>query len=89
MWNGQIKVITGIRRCGKSYLLKTIFRDYLLSQGVREQDILILNLDESDYARLRNPLELTEHVKSWAKRSRKRRFLFIDEIQECESVDNP
>lgn len=89
MWNGQIKVITGVRRCGKSYLLKTIFRDYLLSQGVKERDILILNLDEADFARFRNPLELTEHVKKWAKSSKKRRYLFIDEIQECESVDNP
>ena len=40
--NGQVKVITGIRRCGKSYLLKQLFRDYLLADGVDEKDILIL-----------------------------------------------
>ena len=40
MWDGQVKVITGIRRCGKSYLLRTIFRDYLLEHGVTPDQII-------------------------------------------------
>ena len=39
MWDGQVKVITGIRRCGKSYLLRNIFQDYLLAQGVKKEHI--------------------------------------------------
>ena len=39
-WNGMVKVITGIRRCGKSYLLRTLFRNYLLQQGVTEEQII-------------------------------------------------
>ena len=40
MWDGQVKVITGIRRCGKSYLLHTLFKNYLLGEGVAEDHIL-------------------------------------------------
>ena len=45
MWDGQIKVITGIRRCGKSFLLNTLFRKYLLEQGVPQDNILSVELD--------------------------------------------
>ena len=45
MWDGQIKVITGIRRCGKSFLLNTLFRKYLLEQGVQQDNILSVELD--------------------------------------------
>ena len=43
MWDGQVKVITGIRRCGKSYLLRVLFREYLKEKGVEDGNILILN----------------------------------------------
>ena len=67
MWNGQVKVITGLRRCGKSYLLKTIFANYLREErGVKTTDILILNLDEPAFARYCNPIELSNYVKHWA-----------------------
>lgn len=89
MWNGQIKVITGLRRCGKSYLLKTLFRRHLLENGVTPCDILTLELDELKNARFRNPLELAAHVRNWMTSANSRRYLFIDEIQMCDVVPNP
>lgn len=56
MWDGQIKVITGIRRCGKSYLLRILFRNYLLSEGTPEEHILSYELDLARDICFRNPL---------------------------------
>lgn len=89
MWNGQVKVITGIRRSGKSFLLKTLFRRYLLDNGTKEEDILILELDELQFAQYRNPLMLGQFVRDWMEGSTTRRYLFIDEIQMCGEVQNP
>ncbi len=92
MWNGQVKIVTGIRRCGKSYLLKTLFRDWLKREkGVLDQDILMLELDDSTWIRCRNPLELDKTVREWkaAHGDGTKCYLFIDEIQMCEAVPNP
>lgn len=89
MWNGQIKVITGIRRVGKSYLLKTLFRRYLLEHGTSPNDILTLNLDELRFSKFRNPILLGEHVREWIRGTTSKRYLFIDEIQMCGEVPNP
>ena len=63
MWDGQVKVITGIRRCGKSYLLRTIFRNYLLENGVKDSQILSFELDLAKDIKYRNPLELANFVR--------------------------
>ena len=89
MWNGQVKVITGIRRSGKSYLLKTIFRRYLLENGASSDDILTLELDELRFSAYRNPIALGEYVREWMHGATGRRYLFIDEIQMCGEVPNP
>lgn len=89
MWNGQVKIITGIRRCGKSYLLKNIFRQYLLENGASPDDILIIELDNLKMAKYRNPLELVAYVDEWMKGPNRKRYLFIDEIQMSDSVKNP
>lgn len=82
MWNGEIKVITGIRRCGKSVLLFELFFEYLLKQGVPEEQILRIELDQRRYYKFRNPINLCEYVESVIKNSENRRFyLFIDEVQ--------
>ena len=47
MWDGQVKVITGIRRCGKSYLLNPLFKNYLIKQGVSNENIISFNSDDS------------------------------------------
>ena len=88
-WNGLIKVITGIRRCGKSYLLRTLFRKYLLSQGVKESQIIYLDLDQVKNIRYRNPLELSQHIHDLVDGKQERFYLFIDEIQMSEPVRNP
>ena len=56
--NGLIKIITGIRRCGKSYLLFKLYRQYLVDQGIKEDNIVEIALDELTNARYRNPMEL-------------------------------
>ena len=89
MWDGQVKVITGIRRCGKSYLLRTLFRDYLLSQGVPAEQILSFELDLARDIRFRNPLELASHVRSLAEGRAQQFYLFVDEIQMSDEVPNP
>lgn len=87
--NGRIKVITGLRRCGKSYLLFTLYRQYLLSSGINEDQIIGLALDEIDNTKYRNPFELNKFVKERIKDKNKRYYVFIDEIQFVAEVQNP
>ena len=89
MWNGQVKVITGIRRCGKSYLLRTIFKRWLLEQGVAEDHILSYELDLAKDIRFRNPLELAKAVRERVEGQPDRWYLFVDEIQMSDEVPNP
>lgn len=88
-WDGQVKVITGIRRCGKSYLLRTLFKNHLLSQGIKESQIISIELDLAKDIRYRNPLELSAHVRSLVQGTEKQFYLFIDEIQMSDEVSNP
>lgn len=89
MWDGQVKVITGIRRCGKSYLLRTLFRQYLLEHGVTAEQILSFELDLAKDIKYRNPLVLAEYVRSIVADSKEQFYLFIDEIQMSDEVPNP
>ena len=82
MWNGEVKVITGIRRSGKSVLLFDLFYEYLLSQGVQEDHIIKIELDQRRYYKFRNPITLCEYVEALvAEQKDKKFYLFIDEVQ--------
>ena len=60
--NGLIKVVTGLRRCGKSYLLMKLFRKYLLDEGVREDHIIMVDMEDRRNKTLRNPDNLLEYI---------------------------
>lgn len=82
MWNSEVKVITGIRRCGKSVLLFDLFYEYLLSKGVPENHILKLELDQRRYYKFRNPITLCEYVEEIVGTDENEKwYLFIDEVQ--------
>lgn len=87
--NGRIKVITGIRRCGKSVLLFDIFGDYLKAEGVTEEQLIILKLDVAMNARYRNPMELDKYLREQITTPDKRYYVMLDEIQEVSSIPNP
>ena len=89
MWDGQVKVITGIRRCGKSYLLNKIFRNYLLEQGVSSDNIISLELDLTKDIMYRDPLALAKYVRSRVEGQDDKFYLFVDEIQMSDEVKNP
>ena len=88
-WDGMVKVVTGIRRSGKSYLLNVLFRNYLKEQGVDEDHILFFALDNDKYLRYRNPLELSAFVRGLVENNKEQYYLFVDEIQMSDTVDNP
>ena len=87
--NGLVKVITGVRRCGKSYLLFEIFRDYLISIGVEDKFIIGLALDEVQNAKYRNPMELDKYIRGKIVEDDGLYYVFIDEIQKVVELQNP
>lgn len=88
-WDGQVKVITGIRRCGKSYLLNTIYRDSLIAGGVNPGNIISIALDLTKDIKYRNPLELASYVREKVEGKKEQFYLFVDEIQMSDEVMNP
>lgn len=87
MDNGLIKIITGIRRCGKSYLLNVIFENYLLEQGVDREHIIKLSLDERQNSKYLNPDELDIYIRSLIIDDKKY-YLLLDEIQEVKDFES-
>ena len=87
--NGLIKVVTGIRRCGKSYLLFELYHAYLSSIGISDSCIIELALDEAVNAKYRNPMELDRFVRERTADSTQRFYVFLDEIQMVSEIKNP
>lgn len=88
-FDGLVKVITGIRRCGKSYLLKNIYREYLLHNGVKREQIITIELDLAKDIKFRNPLTLSSYVREMVADRQEAFYLFVDEIQMSDEVANP
>ena len=84
-----IKIITGIRRCGKSYLLFNLFKQHLLDEGIRPDHIIEVNLEKKSAAGLRAPDPLLEHIQKRIIDDGKMNYVFIDEIQLCKKTLNP
>lgn len=87
-WNGKVKIITGIRRCGKSFLLSTLYKDYLKQEGVSEDCFIEIALDRKANIKYRNPNVLYEYIMDKACDEEKRYYVFIDEIQLSIKVKN-
>lgn len=87
--NGRVKVITGLRRCGKSVLLFHLYKDYLIGEGVPQDQIIGLALDILTNAKYRNPVELDHHIRELVTDGNKRYYVFIDEIQFVSEIPNP
>ena len=87
MNNGMIKVITGVRRCGKTYLLYTLFKQHLLSKGVDEGHIIEVSLDDDKCEGLRDPHALSAYVRKRIRNDGLMHYLFLDEIQQAISDD--
>lgn len=79
--NGLIKVITGIRRCGKSYLLFNLYYEYLLTQGVPDDNIIKISLDDEENEELREPKKLSEYIRKKLSNNNLMHYIFIDEVQ--------
>lgn len=89
--NGLIKVITGIRRCGKSYLLFNLFYDYLVKSGVSEEQIITIALDDDTFVRYRDPDELSKYIRAKIV-NKEQYYILIDEVQYAitrEELKNP
>ena len=85
--NGLIKIVTGIRRCGKSYLLDPIYKNYLLEQGVEENHIIKIDLDDRENKKYLDPDELYKYVKESIK-DNTMYYVIIDEIQKVEDFES-
>lgn len=88
-FDGLVKVITGIRRCGKSYLLKKLYKDYLLNHQVKEEQIISIELDLAKDIQFRDPLHLSSYIREKLSGTTEEHYLFIDEIQMSDEVPNP
>ena len=87
-WNGKVKIITGIRRCGKSFLLSSLYKNHLKEEGVKEDCFVEIALDRKAHVKYRNPNELYDYILSQTQDASKQFYVFIDEIQLSFKVKN-
>ena len=86
MHNGMIKVVTGIRRCGKSYMIFTIFKNYLSEQGIDDTHIVSIELDQRKDKKYRDPDVILEYIESCIT-DEKQYYILLDEVQLLEDFE--
>lgn len=79
--NGMVKIVTGGRRCGKSFLLFELFHQYLVGQGVAEDHIIEVSLDDRHSRNLRNPDVLLDYIANHKQKDKKTHYVILDEVQ--------
>jgi uncharacterized protein len=84
--HGMIKAITGVRRCGKSFLLADIYHPYLISTGVEDNQIITLALDDDNNIKYGNHIELGSYIRSLLVNKDSMYYIFLDEIQKVEEI---
>ena len=87
MHSPYVKIITGVRRCGKSYLLKNLFCDYLRAEGVRDEQIITVELDDDRFEGLRERRALREYVETEAPDEGAQYYIVLDEIQMVDAFE--
>ena len=87
-WNGKVKIITGVRRCGKSFLLSTLFKQQLIKEGAKEDDFIEVALDRKTDIKYRNPNLLYDYIMNQTKDKNRKFYVLIDEIQLSYKVKN-
>lgn len=80
-WNGRIKVITGLRRCGKSTVLFDLFKAHLIENGIQADNIIEIALDDDENKEYRDPYVLSEYIREKCNEKNSEYYLFLDEIQ--------
>ena len=81
MHNGLVKVVTGIRRCGKSFLLNELFRNSLVEMGIREENMLFLSMEDWHNRNFRDPDKLLDKIEAFAGNNVDMHYVVIDEVQ--------
>ena len=87
-WNGKVKIITGIRRSGKSFLLSTLFKNKIIDEGANAEDFIEIALDRKSDIKYRNPNLLYDYILDCTKDTDRRFYVLIDEIQLSYKVKN-
>jgi hypothetical protein len=81
MHNGLVKIITGLRRCGKSFLLSTLFSEHLKNKGIASDNILYISMESLRNRQLKDPVKMLSHIEDFCSSNSAMHYVIIDEVQ--------